>query len=304
MGVPRSSTGRRRRTSFGWSAIALMVLATTSPSVAQAHGTKDGHAIVLRSMAPETRDVAAWVDGALVAALERWAAHAELTLSPVPLTDIELAAGCEERTAACLGKIAQNVGADVLIVRELRPKTDGVELAIVSYERAKKAGPNEVVVAVGSNAGETSRIVEHAVKRLYHVPGAVAAAEREEKLDLRSTRLQRSGWSLVATGGAMLATGVAMAFLAEEARKDYARLGAGTPREAELARDMLDRADRRSIASTAMLAVGGLFATSGLGLLVYRAVSADEKQSSAFDLHVQPALNGARVTLRGTFRGP
>lgn len=178
------------------------MVAPTGPALAQSV-----HAVLLRDTRSVDAAFADRVDAALVASLKQDAGLDHTEISPVPWSDVALAAGCEGRTKDCMQRVASTVDADVVIVRTLEPARRGAQLTLVSYAPGGQA-PAESSAYVAGHGDALEGGVRAGVRALYGIAEPDVPAPLHPHVVMRA-----AGYGMV-TGGATLlvgslATGVA-----------------------------------------------------------------------------------------------
>ena len=260
----------------------LGVLALTS-GTAYANSRADVRVIVLRSTA-DAGEMQARVDRALLASLSTEAGFGAAEISPIPLRDLGLAAGCDDRSRSCLTRIAGTVDADVVIVRDIAQTEDRPVLALTSFDALGVGAPIYVERSL-EEAPEDE--VATMVRELYTEP-VPAAPTRETTVVPAPTVAARSiepadGGSLAPVSFVTLGVGVAaigaaavLGLGAARAHDTYASTLVRSDADADRALEHLETAEDRALAANILYGAGGALLAVGATMLIVDLTSDDD----------------------------
>ena len=214
----------------------------------------------------------------------------------------QLALGCIGETPQCLGAVAEQVGATVLVMPSLDRADGELVLSVLLWDgrtshvvRAVRRGPSQTIVLES---------VEGALRELFGLPAVVAdAAPRPPPppTQRRETQLSPLPWLVVGLGGATLIAGIVVGVLAESDAQGYASAQRPTTTaEADALLSRLSTAQAEATAANVLFVAGGVLLVGGL---VWGLAAGNEDGSSP--LAVAPLFDaegravGALATLRG-----
>jgi hypothetical protein len=283
-------------------AVLMMGLA----SAAHADMRREARVIVLRSAAADVEFTQA-VDRALVSSLSDDAGFGVAELSPIPLGDLGLAAGCDDRSRRCLDRIAAAVGADIVVIRDLRGQESGSPvLALTSFDALGAGAPIHLERPL---EGHADTEVPEMVRQLYTLDPDAAGPSRVVVVhpsgEVTPGRTMPSDepdvspvtWVTLGTGGAVLAGAAVVGVLARSARDDYAKTAIRSDADADRASELLETAQSRSLAANLLFGAGGALLAVGAALLVVDLARAEPDSPV---LGASAAPDGAMVWLRST----
>lgn len=297
---PRSGF-RRSRSELAAVTAALVVVLGGSPSaLAQGRSGADVRVVVLRETKGVATGVERAVDRAFVRSMADDAGFARLEISPIALDEIQLAAGCMERSRECLRRIARTLDADVLVVRELAMiDASKASIRITSFESGAAEEPPQIARVLDEGATAAPREVPRMVRALYRIPEPV----RVDALDEPEDGGDRGGvsivtWTLLASGAALLSAGVLLGIEADRVHDEYARIRISSEEDADRAASLLDTAEDEAIAANVLLATGGLAAGVGAGLLIHDLLRRDDSPDGA-RVSIAPVRGGGQLVVAG-----
>jgi hypothetical protein len=287
-----------------WRAICL-ALCTSVTLLGSARADASGpRLVVLRNDVART-ELSGPVDRALLTALEEQGRFGSTYVSPTPFEDIRLAAGCEGRTTDCVQRIATTLAADWVLVRELRRDDAGrVVLQLVAQDGP--AASTRRAEARVAKAGSPEQVVAQLVSELYASAEPAQASAPALSRNDDASELHRPakvvGFTLLASSGALLASGAVLGIISRQDLDRYARTEVVDAASAEHAQSLLDDARHRSRVANALFASGGVTALTGTSILIWRRTRMKrEALRVTMNLLASPRLAGLQV--RGTFEG-
>ncbi|MEY4511404.1 MAG: hypothetical protein RLZZ450_3526 [Pseudomonadota bacterium] len=304
--------------------LSLAVFIALSLAQAPARANAEGQRLsVLRAAAVGVDPAqAAIVDAALHVKLSKLREFGSVRSLPVPLEDLQLAAGCGADENACLQLMAQQLEAGALLVRQLAAEPDGsLTLTLLVQDQALEQG--EAWRAQGVLRSLTSedidRTLQHVLAQLF--PQSVALAS-EPSLRVASRdrdapdRRWRAGWTLSALGVGLLAAGLTSGLLSRRDERAFGRTDITTEQDVDHAQSAFARADRRARLATFFASTGAVVTTVGVGTLLWRwaalrsdaassprGAAASEPVVTTATVRVQPTGAGAMLMLDGAWRG-
>jgi hypothetical protein len=232
--------------------------------------------------------------------------------SPTSFEEVELAAGCSGPTAECLRRMSGTVNADWILVRKLeREKNGALVLLLVAQDGADSVLTRRAVGRVTAKGAETpARVVPELVHMLYPIRATVgephvaltAPAPNDERAPKRKHTLSVAGWTMVATAGALLTSGLAVGLVSARDSEQYRQIYVHDAQSARQAASLYDQAKTRSNTANGLLIGGAVLAGAGGALLVWDVVRRRDDGRS-LRVALRPARSGAMFTLAGTFRG-
>jgi hypothetical protein len=241
-------------------------------------------------------------------------------VSPVPFDDVELAAGCSGRDAGCLQRIAATLDADWLLVRDLAKDGGRTYLTLIAHDGPSAMVTRRAVAELSSKRQQTPKeLVPQLIERLYPGrgdPGTVGGrgALPAPTLALDNTRSDGRqysparivGWSAAASGGALLVAGVVVGALSRADERANARLLIkGDPFEqrdrADQARDLMDRAERRTKVANGLMFSGAGVGVAGVTALLWEYLR--PKRDQRLSVGVAPVRSGLALGVRSNFGG-
>jgi hypothetical protein len=226
------------------------------------------------------------------------------------ITDLQLARGCIGETAECLGPIAEDLSADVLLVPRLDAAA-GYVLTLVTF----RASHGEVTRVV--RRGDEDALVEGLTEQVHEALGLPPPEAIEEtpdeadEPDEQSNHLEAStqeeaegggpgAGPFVVAGVGLVAIGVGAALggAALGAQSEYEETTVVSTSDADAARDAYDRASALSLGANILFAAGGALAVGGLVWLLVAILGGDEEEEeNAADVAVVPAVTPKSMVL-------
>jgi hypothetical protein len=299
--------GERADEPLSWVAGVLFVCAClTSPTEAQSPDLMPQQRLVVlqRAAAGIPAPVVDDVDRVLAGAVSARVPGAQLYVSPVPFEDVELAAGCSSQAqdADCLQRIAGSLGADWLLVRELRKDRAGhVRLTLVAHDGPLAIVTRRAVAPVSSGKQAPEQVVPMLIERLY--PMQQGASERILREPRSLSPANVVGWSATAVGGGLLAAGITMGVLSRRDHDKYERTEIRTPADADRAYELLDRSQQRARVANGLLIGGAGAGAAGALALLWKYVRPKPDAEQPVRVGVAPYRGGFKVSLNGAWRG-
>jgi hypothetical protein len=304
---------KREAPRAGLLAVAVVALSALLPRFAAADARQPvAPLLVMRSDAPTVdQRVAREVDLVLAETLAR-SGHFAARFSPAPYADVKLAAGCGERDTECLKRIANTLGSEWLLVRELFRDRQGVaHLTLMAQDGRDGTVSRRASAPLSRDGGATpAQVVPLLVSRLYNLAlapepvGAPASAPpatrrlddaRERRVDMRAA----FGWPSVIGGSALVATGAVFAVLSKRDENAYADQEIRVPADVDRAEDLLDRSRREAKVANGLLIGGAGLLAVGTGLLLWRHFSPRSEGGSALRWGATPVAGGAALLVAG-----
>lgn len=290
----------------------LSLAAFVALSLAQAPARADAEGprlSVLRAAAVGVDPAqAATIDASLHAKLSKLREFGSVRSLPVPLEDLQLAAGCGADENACLQLMAQQLEAGALLVRQLATAPDGaLTLTLLVQDQALEQG--EAWRAQGVLRTFTSEEIDRTLSPMLAqlFPQSVALA-LEPSLQVADRdhdapdRRWRAGWSLSALGVGLLTAGLTSGLLSRRDERAFGRTDITTEQDVDHAQATFARADRRARLATFFASTGAVVTTVGAGTLLWRWAS-QRRDAATATVRVQPAGAGAMITLDGAWQG-
>jgi hypothetical protein len=229
---------------------------------------------------------------------------------PVPLEDVQLAAGClsdlgapdETRAAleiACLRLVARQLDVDTLLVRQLSGQGDGtVLLTMLVQDLTPTYGEPQRAQAVlpHASAKDSKRSVQQLVTQLFPQAKSRASSSAEAR------RRRALGWTLSAVGTGLLVASLTCATLARHDERSYADVDIENEQDVDHAQQLLGRAERRARMANVFLGTGVAVTAAGVASLLWP-FAVLRKDSSTAALSIQPTNSGAMLMVDGAWRG-
>lgn len=316
------------RARHGWlRACALVFGALVSLPFATRADSTPHRLVILQSEAPGvSARLRRHVDEQVLESLRQRAAFEQAYVSPVPFEDVELAAGCSGREAGCLQRIAATLDADWMMVRELAKDESGrVYLTLVAHDGPGAIVTRRAVAEVAENRRQTpAQVVPLLIDRLYPESGASESSASAARVVLPAPKLERErvrperergpdaasagrssakivGWTSAAAGGALLAAGMVVGALSLRDQRTHDDLSVGSELEADRARALFSRANRRTDIANGLIIGGAGAGAVGIAALLWNYFR--PKRDERLSVRVLPARSGVALSLRASFRG-
>ncbi|HEX5657431.1 MAG TPA: hypothetical protein VFX59_09550 [Polyangiales bacterium] len=243
------------------------------------------------------------VDRSLAGAVAARVPGASLYVSPVPFEDVELAAGCsgQAQEVDCLQRIAGSLGADWLLVRELRKdRTGKVRLTLVAHDGPQAIVTRRAVASVAVGKQAPAQVVPTLIERLY--PGQ-STGDRPFREERSLSPANVVGWSSTAVGGGLLAAGITMGVLSRRDHDKYERTEVRTPADADRAYELLDRSQQRARVANGLLIGGAGAGAAGALALLWKYIRPKPDAEQPVRMGVAPYRGGFKVSVTGAWRG-
>lgn len=225
--------------------------------------------------------------------------------SPVPLEDVELAAGCSAREDGCLQRIASTLGADTLMLRDLSRGADGkVQLALTVHDGKKDAPARRAVSVLPAELDGTDQVVPRLLEQLF--PEVRKQREERPRIGRRLDLHTPSGIVGVASLGVattLLAGGIATAISWRRAQNDYDSAPAGDHDGVDRLHEHLDQARRRARIANGLFIASGSLAAIGVSSLLYGYLRGRSTEKRSVELAAVPMHDGVALSLHGAWRG-
>jgi hypothetical protein len=139
-------------------------------------------------------------------------------------------------------------------------------------------------------------VVPQAVRALFHLPDQVLAAPREHRASPTVfARIRTTTWIVLASGAALLTTGIVFGTLANGSHQDYLDTRVDSAADADRAADHLSAAEDLALGANLFLAAGGIALGAG-GVMVALDLGAFDDETGA--------PTGAMATVSGTLGAP
>lgn len=210
------------------------------------------------------------------------------------LEDIQLTIGCIGETVECLGQVAGQLGAELLVLPAIERIDREVVVTVGLFDTRDDSLHS---VARRAPEGRSEAIldeIEPMIDELFGVapaagqPGAAPAEPPE-----RSLRWLLAPLITLGAGAAVLVAGGVVGGLAEAAEDDYAAAPTTTTQEVDAALELGDSAERRALAANVLFGLGAAIVVAGgalalvLGLRQRRsAASSTARPAAAFSFGV------------------
>jgi hypothetical protein len=246
------------------------------------------------------------VDRVLAGAVASHVPGAQLYVSPVPFEDVELAAGCSSQVqdADCLQRIAGSLGADWLLVRELRKDRGGhVRLTLVAHDGPQALVTRRAVAPVSAGKQAPEQVVPMLIDRLYPMQSNQNEGERLLRQPRSLSPANVVGWSSTAVGGGLLAAGITMGVLSQRDQEKYQRTDVRTSADADRAYELLDRSQQRARVANGLLIGGAGAGAAGALALLWKYVRPKPSAEQPVRMGVAPYRGGFKVSVAGAWRG-
>ncbi|MDB4990959.1 MAG: hypothetical protein JWN04_6137 [Myxococcaceae bacterium] len=242
------------------------------------------------------------VDRLLLTSVAGQLRFASAYASDVPLEDVELAAGCSMRDADCTQRIAESLGADWLLVRELSKDRAGhVFLTLIAHDGPGALVTRRVVSQLASSdaASAPRQVVPMLVERLYpKTPTGL-----DERLPRHGWSAARVvGWSAAGTGVSLLAVGTAMGVLSRRDHGAYEHTAIHRQEDVDRADSLLSRSQQRARIANGLLLGGGAAGLAGAATLLWSYLRPSAEQRSV-ELAMLAAPSGLALSVAGAWRG-
>jgi len=279
--------------------LALCSVASFAFSPAAAAAEKP-HLLVLRSDIASS-DLNTALDRELMRELGARDEFADTTLSPTPYSDIELAVGCQGATDACVQRVAQIMGSDWLLVRELRQTGEGkLLLTLTAQDGARMETKRAEATLSPTLLDEPARVVPQLIESLYGSGlGTRSSADAGDDSKASGARpLRIVGFSALGASSALLASGVAMAIVAHGDHQNYAHTDVQDAASAQHANDLLNDARRRTAVARTLIISGAVVGVSGAAFLLWDSLR-ERSHPSRLALSVQAGPAGGFLALSG-----
>jgi hypothetical protein len=287
--------------------IVASLLGTLLASNASANSRADVRVIVLRA-STIAGDIETRIDSALLASLSTEAGFGQAEISPVPLRDLGLAAGCDDRSRTCLTRIAGTVDADVVIVRDLAQANDRPLLALTSFDALGVGAPIYVERSIEQEPDDE---VAAMIRELYAEP-LPASPSRQHAVMPPPTVEARQRWqpadesrgisavAVVTLGIGVAALGAAAVFgiAADRSHDAYAGTVVRSNADANRALEHLETAEDRALAANILYGAGGALLAVGATLLLVDLTSDDDDDDVSLSVSASPVAAG--IVLAGT----
>jgi hypothetical protein len=276
---------------------------------APARADADGQPLsVLRAASDVDPAQAANIDAALQTQLSKLREFSSVHSLPVPLEDLQLAAGCSADEDACLQLMSEQLEAGVLLVRQLVAQQDGsMILTLRVQDRALEQGVARRAQGVLKNptADDIDRTLQRMLAQLFLqsiAPTTKPSLEAPAADRRLPDRRWRAGWALSALGVGLLTAGLTSALLSKRDERAYGRAGISTELDVDRARSTFERAEKRARLANYFGSAGAVITSLGVGTLLWELASRRSDAAST-TLRVQPTAAGAMLTVDGTWRG-
>ena len=269
--------------------------------VSQAKAAEEAPQLVIlqRETGPVPLALREEVDRCLLSSISARAGFVSAYASQVPLDDVALAAGCSAEAADCMERIANTLGADWLLVRELaRDQTGRVLLTLVAHDGPAALITRRAVASVSGEADAPKRVVPQLVERLY--------ARRDERLaepgQSHRSAAELVGWSTAGAGLGLVVAGSVVGALSRSDHRAYGRTEIHSPADVDRAEQLLERAQQRARVANGLLIGSAAASVAGAATLLwtYLHPRPDERRVA---LGISPTRSGVSVSLAGAWRG-
>lgn len=192
---------------------------------------------------------------------------------PLVLRDLQLAVGCLSESAECWSKVAEELGAEVLLVPSLREASSDLVLELAAFDRRSGADARRVLkLASGPERGPlVLEEINAMLRALFLLPALpppprtpLAVTASVGPAAARPLVLRPLPW-LVA-GALSLTGGIVLGSLAGAAQSDYAALDVHTSADVDRAIALKDTAGGRATAANALFVGAALSSALSLTL--------------------------------------
>jgi hypothetical protein len=300
--------GTKTREPLSWVVMLFIALGSVaSGAAAQATNLAPlQRLVVLQRSAPGVAgETQTEVDKALAGSVSAHVPGASLYVSPVPFEDVELAAGCgaQHEDADCMQRIAGSLGADWVLVRELRQDRAGrTFLTLVAHDGPQAIVTRRAVTQIDRGKLAPAQAVQTLVERLYPTQ-ARGYDERPLSAPRSLSPANVVGWSSAAVGGGLLAAGITMGVLSRRDHDSYERAEIRSPADVDRARDMLDRSQQRARVANGLLLGGAGAGAAGALALLWKYIRPKPDAEQPVRIGVTPSRGGVKLSLNAAWRG-
>lgn len=284
-----------------------MHLALAPP--AQAEESRRVLVIPLESSVPEAQtDVALAFNLALAELVKQQSAS--VTVAQTSLDDTMAIVGCSERTAPCLGRVAEALDVDRIVFGRVSQgeDADSFEVLLVVARRSDDVPPVEHRFAVRAAAVAEAEpaFTEAAPPGILDAEAAPPALEEPDGAgpgpadgapgmgyNFEIDRVERSSWIVTGAGGALFGLGTVFWILASSSQSDVDSLEVNTVADIERLIELEDRTRSRATMGNVLVTTGLLTAALGAALALRQGLVRRE----AAEVAIEPMATGDAVGL-------
>jgi hypothetical protein len=285
-----------------------------------AHAQTDARVLVipLESSVPGGKaNIVAAFNLAMADSLEREAS--KVTVAQTTLDDTMAIVGCSERSASCLGRVAEALEVDYIVYGTVTPgpNPDTFEVTVMVAKREGDAPPAEHRFAVSATqASEAGGAFAGAAPRALLTPeqesagSPITVAEQPDTgvtpapagdgasavdsgggytFDIQ--RVERSSWIVTGTGGALFSMGVVFWLLASSSQSDINAVVVDDASDIQRLLDLESRTRFRANVGNALVVTGTMTAIVGAVLAARQGLVREEPSS----VSVSPMITGTGV---------
>jgi hypothetical protein len=261
------------------------------------------------------------IDAALLRALGEVVGIRKPRLSPVDYGEVQLTVGCSDELDECLAAITHIAEADAIVVRDLFIDQGGaVTLRILYFDEA--GGPAQVQLTLpADHVQELAQAVPGLVKKLFEIPepaaqNAVATAKAQSSLvpssvnvsapptTDRGASISTLSWVALATGAAVLGTGVVLGLTTQSDYDAFRSMRVHTREQAQAANRQFSSIETRATAVNVLIPAGAIVLGAGAVLLGIDLFANDSKaEANRASVQMIPLPSGGAVAVHGRFGG-
>lgn len=292
----------------------LLILHLAWAPSARAQGSRQVLVIPLESSVPDAQaDVALAFNLALAELAKQQGAS--VTVAQTSLDDTMAIVGCSERTASCLGRVADALDVDRIVFGRVDPGEDAgsFEVVLVVARRSGEVPPVAHRFSVRAAAvAEAERAFGEAAPPGFLDAEAEAPVAGEEVAAAASSapegessapgisytfegdRVERSSWIVTGAGGALFGMGTMFWILASSSQSDVDSLEVRSVEDIERLVELEDRTRSRATMGNVLVTTGLLTAAIGAALALRQGLV---RQEPAAGVAIEPMATGDAVGL-------
>jgi hypothetical protein len=254
------------------------LLARASDAAVAAPTVSDGVSVGLaHAVGQLTREIVGSLDGTTV-----------VGASDVRLADLQLARGCVGETPECLRPVAEDLGADLLVLPSIDRAAGELVLTLVAFRVSSDA------IARAVRRGDEESLMDGLEAQVHEVLGLPPPEESEhavdetseaenealvvEPSDDQSASFGDAGplpWIIAGVGLVAIGIGVGLGAASSGLQSEYEEAAVVTHHDADPARDAYERGATFATTANVLFAVGGALAIAGAVWLIVAATNTD-----------------------------